>query len=144
MLGNAEGFRDAIRKMKRHCPADAAKIAAIESRGFILGSALAYETGRGLIPIRKRGKLPGRTVRSEYALEYGTDVLEIQEGAVASGEKVVVVDDVLATGGTARASCELVEKCGGVVSAVLFLIELADLEGRCRIEGYPFFAVMRL
>lgn len=112
------------------------KIVAIESRGFILGSALAMHLEKGFVMVRKQGKLPGETVRNTYDLEYGTDTIEMLPTSLEKGEKVLVLDDVLATGGTAAATCELVEKIGAEVSGCLFFIELDFLEGRNKLN-YP-------
>ena len=106
------------------------KIAAIESRGFILGSALAQKIGKGMVMVRKKGKLPGQTLSHSYDLEYGSDTIEILPTSLEKGEKVLVLDDVLATGGTASACCELVEKAGGETVGALFFIELGFLNGR--------------
>jgi adenine phosphoribosyltransferase len=111
------------------------RVVAVESRGFILGGALADRLAVGFVPVRKPGKLPWRAVRCTYALEYGTDSLEIHEDALAAGERVVVVDDVLATGGTAAATGELVERLGAAVAGYVFLVELAFLSGRARLAG---------
>ncbi|MCK4233115.1 adenine phosphoribosyltransferase [candidate division WOR-3 bacterium] len=113
------------------------KIAAIESRGFILGGALANRLQKGLILIRKQGKLPAKTIKEEYKLEYGTDAVEIHEDAIQKDDKVVIIDDLLATGGTALSSCRLIEKLGGKIESVLFLIELSFLKGREKLQGYP-------
>src|SRR5262249_27761061 len=110
------------------------KIVAIESRGFIVGSALADRLELGFVPVRKPGKLPGTTIRQTYALEYGEDCLEMHADALAPGEKVLVVDDVIATGGTARAAGDLVAKVGATVAAYAFLVELAFLDGRRRLD----------
>ncbi len=118
------------------------KIAAIESRGFIFGSALAYKLGIGHVPIRKPGKLPAETISEEYELEYGTDKMEIHVDAIAEGEKVLLVDDLLATGGTASASCRLIEKLGGSVVGLAFLIELPFLNGRKKLEKYNVHALI--
>ncbi len=105
-------------------------VAVVESRGFIFGSALAYNINAGCILIRKPGKLPAETISEEYSLEYGTDKLEIHKDAVEKGKKVIVIDDLLATGGTVAAACKLLTKAGGDVSAAAFIIELTELEGR--------------
>lgn len=137
LLGNAEAFAEAIRQM-----ADAVRdlgiqqIAAAEARGFLFASALALELGTGLVPIRKPGKLPYDTISHSYDLEYGTDTLQIHADAVQQGAKVLVVDDLLATGGTIDACCKLVEKAGGIVAACLFLVELVDLGGAEKIKNY--------
>ncbi|MCS7155695.1 MAG: adenine phosphoribosyltransferase [Bacteroidota bacterium] len=112
------------------------KVVSIESRGFVYGSVLAYRFGAGFVMARKRGKLPAETVAVEYALEYGTDAIEIHADAILPGERVLVHDDVIATGGTAAATVALVEKMGGYVVGCCFLVELADLRGRERLSGY--------
>jgi len=111
-------------------------VVGVESRGFILGGALAHQLGAGFVPVRKRGKLPARTIEEEYALEYGRDVLAIHEDAIRPGQRVLAVDDLLATGGTISATLRLVERLGGVVVGAAFLIELAFLKGRERLKGY--------
>lgn len=110
------------------------KVVAIESRGFILGSALAYHMNKGFVMVRKKGKLPGETISNTYDLEYGTDTIEMLPTSIAANEKVLILDDVLATGGTAKASCELVEKMGGKIQGCLFFIELGFLKGREKID----------
>ena len=117
-------------------------IAAIESRGFIFGSVLSYKMGVGFIPIRKPGKLPAEVISEEYSLEYGTDKIEIHKDAILPGQSILVVDDLLATGGTAKAACNLIEKTGGIVEAVLFLIELGFLDGRNLLEGYKVTSII--
>jgi adenine phosphoribosyltransferase len=112
------------------------KVAAIESRGYIIASVIAYKLHAGFIPIRKSGKLPAETIKKSYSLEYGVNELEIHKDAVASGEKILLIDDLLATGGTAAASAELIESLGGTVEAILFLIELQSLNGRKLLEKY--------
>lgn len=107
-----------------------------ESRGFIFGVPVAYALGKGFIPIRKKGKLPYKTIQVEYQLEYGTDVLEMHEDAIQPGQKVVIVDDLLATGGTTQANIKLVEKLGGEVVGLVFFIELDFLKGREKLQGY--------
>jgi adenine phosphoribosyltransferase len=114
-----------------------------EARGFLLGPGLARELGAGFVLARKPGKLPHDTVRAEYLLEYGTDALEVHSDAVAEGSRVLVHDDLLATGGTAKALCELVEQLGGTVVGCVFLIELAFLPGRDRLAGYDVQALVR-
>ena len=111
-------------------------VVGIESRGFIFGSVLAYKMGLNFVPIRKPGKLPAETVSEEYELEYGTDRVEIHADGVKSGQKVLIVDDLLATGGTAQASCKLIEKLGAKVETVLFLVELSFLKGRGLLKDY--------
>lgn len=116
-------------------------IASIESRGFIFGSAIANELGAGFIPIRKPGKLPYETLKQEYALEYGTDTLEVHKDAVSPGQKVLIVDDLLATGGTAFAALQLLRQMGAEVVGAAFVIELKALNGRKRLEGIDVSAL---
>jgi adenine phosphoribosyltransferase len=119
------------------------KVVGIEARGFILGAPVAYHFGAGVIPVRKKGKLPFDTIDEEYALEYGTASLEIHKDAVKPGERVLIVDDVLATGGTVRAAANLVERIGGTVCGIATLIELGFLGGRDRVDGYELFTLIR-
>ena len=118
------------------------KVAGIEARGFILASPIAYHFSAGFIPVRKEGKLPWDSVREEYDLEYGTATLEVHRDAVEPGERVLVVDDVLATGGTARATARLLEQLGADVVGISCLIELAFLNGRDKLEEYDFFSLI--
>jgi adenine phosphoribosyltransferase len=118
------------------------KIVSIESRGFILGSVLAYRLGAGFVPVRKPGKLPAETIRESYTLEYGEDTLEMHRDAIAEGDSVVIVDDLLATGGTAVAASRLVERRGGNVMELAFLIELSFLNGRKKLQPRPIFALI--
>jgi adenine phosphoribosyltransferase len=111
-------------------------VVGVESRGFIFGGALAHQLKAGFVPVRKRGKLPARTIEEEYELEYGRDVLAVHEDAIRRGQRVLVVDDLLATGGTMAATLRLVERLGGVIVGAAFLIELAFLKGRERLKGY--------
>ena len=120
----------------------ASKIVAIESRGFPLGGTIAYKMCVGLVLARKKGKLPGKTVIASYALEYGSASLEIQDSVISKGDRVWVVDDVLATGGTAFATAELVCQLGGVVDGFAFLLELSFLHGREKLKGYDVFSLM--
>jgi adenine phosphoribosyltransferase len=118
------------------------KVVGIEARGFILGAPVAYHFGAGIIPVRKKGKLPHETLEESYALEYGTAALEIHRDAVQPGERVLVVDDVLATGGTAQAAVSLVERVGGKVCGVATLIELDFLHGRDKLQGHDLFTLI--
>jgi adenine phosphoribosyltransferase len=118
------------------------KVVGIEARGFILASPVAYHFGAGFVPVRKEGKLPWESEREEYELEYGSAVLEVHKDAIRPGERVLIVDDVLATGGTARATAKLVEKLGGKVIGVACLIELSFLNGRDALAGYDFFSLI--
>jgi adenine phosphoribosyltransferase len=138
LFADAEGMALTIAGLKRMMmPYLPSKVIAIESRGFIIGGALAKELGAGLVLVRKRGKLPGKVQRIEYELEYGRDAVEIHENAITPGETCVVVDDLLATGGTCSAACELVERLGGHVSACGFIVNLPELNGHERINRYP-------
>lgn len=112
-------------------------VAAVEARGFIFGSAVARALNVGFIPLRKKGKLPGKTQSVTYDLEYGTDTIEAHADAVKKGSQILMVDDLLATGGTMAAACQLVEKLGGVIAGLTFLIELSDLPGRKKLSKYP-------
>jgi adenine phosphoribosyltransferase len=118
------------------------KVVGIEARGFILASPVAYHFGAGFIPVRKEGKLPWESEREEYQLEYGTAVLEVHKDSIRPGERVLIVDDVLATGGTARATARLVERLGGKVIGVACLIELSLLKGREAVADYDFFSLI--
>jgi adenine phosphoribosyltransferase len=132
-----EGFRAAVDEMAdRYRDAAVDVVVGIEARGFIFGGAIAYRLGVGFVPARKPGKLPAETVRAEYSLEYGTDAVEMHRDAIARGQRVLIVDDLLATGGTAAAAAKLVEELGGEVVAVAFLIDLTFLHGRDRLAGY--------
>jgi len=136
-------LKESIEIMKKSCIGKQIDlVAGIESRGFIFGSLLASELDVGFIPIRKKGKLPCKTVSEEYELEYGSAVLEIHEDAVKEKQRVLIVDDLLATGGTARASANLIEKLGGVVEGFCFLIELFQLKGRKKILNHDVYSVI--
>ena len=119
------------------------KVVGIEARGFILASPVAYHFGAGFVPVRKKDKLPWQTEAAEYSLEYGTATLEIHADGVAPGERVLIVDDVLATGGTSKATAELVERIGGNVVGIACLIELDFLNGRDKLDGYDLFTLLR-
>jgi adenine phosphoribosyltransferase len=137
MLASPEAMQAATDQLAALDFGQVDKIAGIESRGFLFGVPLAMKLGIGFVPIRKPGKLPAQTRRVEYALEYGTDAIEIHEDAVAAGERVLIVDDLLATGGTMGAAAELVQACGGEVAGCAFVIELAFLQGRsAKLAGH--------
>ena len=142
VLADPAGLDAAVKGLAELSPADIDVVIGAEARGFLLGPALARELGAGFVLARKPGKLPAETVRAEYVLEYGTDALELHTDAVASGARVLVHDDLLATGGTARTLCRLVEQLGGVVAGCGFLFELAFLPGRERLEGYDVHALI--
>ena len=118
------------------------KVVGVEARGFILAAPVAYRLGAGFVPVRKPGKLPWRTESEEYALEYGVDRLEVHADAVTAGEQVLIVDDVIATGGTARATVRLVERLGGTVAGLAFALELTYLAGREKLEGYDIVSLV--
>jgi adenine phosphoribosyltransferase len=118
------------------------KVVGVEARGFIVAAPVAYRLGAGFVPVRKPGKLPWRTESEQYALEYGVDSLEMHGDALAAGEEVLVVDDVIATGGTARATARLVERAGATVTGLAFLIELTYLAGREKLEGYDIVSLV--
>jgi adenine phosphoribosyltransferase len=119
---------------KRYVGLKIDKVAGIESRGFIIGAPIAYELGVGFIPIRKKGKLPAETIGCDYALEYGTDRIEIHTDSIIDGERILLVDDLIATGGTAEAAVQLIEKCGGIVVECAFVVDLPELGGKKRLE----------
>ncbi len=143
MLQNPEGLKLSIHELM-HCleGLEFDVIAGAESRGFLFGMPLAYNKSKGFIPIRKKGKLPRETVEKEYALEYGTATIEMHKDSIFPGQRVVLVDDLLATGGTAKAAIDLIEQLGGVVVKVLFVIELAGLKGRDKLQGYDVDSVI--
>ncbi len=144
LLSDAQGFRDVVDALGApYMGEDIDVVVGIESRGFILGAAVANLLGCGFVPIRKPGKLPAKTVRETYALEYGTDSLEIHADALVSGSRVLVVDDVLATGGTAGAAAKLVKDLGGNLRALAFLIELDVLNGRSKLNGEEVYSILR-
>ena len=135
LLGDAKGLKKAIKAMaKPFEDADVDAVAGIEARGFILGGAIADRLGCGFIPIRKKGKLPWKTIGQEYSLEYGVDVIEMHEDAVAPGRRILIVDDLIATGGTAEAAVKLIQKSGGKIIGATFIIDLPDLGGVKRLD----------
>ncbi|MCM8821311.1 MAG: adenine phosphoribosyltransferase [Candidatus Omnitrophica bacterium] len=144
LINNNALFAESIELFAKQVPSDTTKIVAIESRGFIFGGALACKLNKGFVPIRKFGKLPCKTLKHTYALEYGQDTIEIPADAFGPNEKVVLVDDVLATGGTAAAACSLIENANARVKKVIFLIELKDLNGREKIKKYDIFSILSL
>jgi adenine phosphoribosyltransferase len=144
LLANPAGLALSVEYMMQ--PFRSQRINAVigaESRGFIFGTAVAQGLSCGFVPVRKPGKLPSATQAVEYELEYGTDRLEMHNDALKPGEPVLVVDDLLATGGTLAACCELVEKCGGKIVGVVVLIELSDLQGRNKLKDYPIYSVLK-
>ncbi len=144
LLKDSSALADAIDLLaERHTGKDIAKVVGIESRGFILGTPLAYLLGAGFVPVRKKGKLPAETYSATYELEYGTDHLEIHKDAIEPGETVIVIDDLLATGGTAAATVELLGACGANIAGMDFLIELVDLGGREKLKGQDIFTALK-
>jgi adenine phosphoribosyltransferase len=142
LLADGEAFSECTSELAVHMPDDIDAIVGIESRGFLFGAALAQLTGVGFVPIRKPGKLPADTHAIEYELEYGTGVLEIHRDALSKGHKVIVIDDLLATGGSAAATIALIEKLGAKVEACLFVIELDFLAGRKRLSPIPVHSIL--
>lgn len=143
LLQNREGFQRVMKLLRKECSGDIEAIVGIESRGFIFGATLAANLKVGFVPIRKKGKLPYRTAKITYQLEYGTETIEIHKDSIRPGEKVVLVDDLLATGGTAAASAKLIENLGGKIIKILFLIELTDLKGREKLKKYNLFSLIK-
>jgi len=144
LLHDSESFREAVDILSdKYRNEEIDLVVSAEARGFILGACLAYKLGVGFVPVRKSGKLPYEVEKAAYELEYGEDALEMHRDAVREGDRVLVFDDLLATGGTARAICQLVEKPGGKVAGICFLIELTSLKGREKIKDYPVFSLIK-
>jgi adenine phosphoribosyltransferase len=144
LLKDATGLQLTVKSLADHYRNQAIdRVAGIEARGFILGAAVAYELGLGFIPVRKKGKLPAEVVGQDYALEYGTDRIEIHTDAIANGESILLIDDLIATGGTAAAACALIQSMGGNVQGCGFVIDLPDLGGRQLLEqlGHSVFSL---
>src|SRR5437868_8687958 len=143
LLADVDAFRFTVDAIADHyAGSNVDKVVGVEARGFIIAAPVAYRFGAAFVPVRKAGKLPWEIEREEYELEYGTDLLEIHRDAVDPGDKVVIVDDVLATGGTAAATIRLVEKLGGTVAGLAFVIELGFLKGREKLEGYDVLSLV--
>lgn len=143
LLKDPRALHGALELLEQHArPLRATKVVSVESRGFIFGSALADRLSAGFVPLRKPGKLPAPSLRQEYALEYGTDAIEVHRDAIARGERVLLHDDLLATGGTIRAAAQLVERLGGVVAGMSFLVELSFLNPRARLRNYDVFSIV--
>ena len=136
LFADARGFRMAVDQLLHPFAGDRIdKVAGLEARGFILGGAIAHQLSVGFVPVRKQGKLPGRTISEEYQLEYGEAVMEVHEDALQAGERVLIVDDLLATGGTCEAGIRLVERLGGEIIGCAFVIDLPELGGRARLDA---------
>jgi adenine phosphoribosyltransferase len=143
LLGDVDAFRYTVDAIADHAAGlTLDKVVGIEARGFIFAAAVAYRLGAGFVPVRKAGKLPWKTVTETYALEYGTDSLDIHEDAVAAGDTVYIVDDVLATGGTAAATCTLVERVGGRIAGLAFVVELGFLGGRAKLTDHDILSLI--
>lgn len=143
LLKDKDAFRTAIDLFyERYKNEKIDKVVSVESRGFIFGSVLAHRLRAGFVPIRKPSKLPAKTIREEYQLEYGMDAMEIHEDAISPGERILLHDDLLATGGTILAACRLVEKLGGKIVGLCFLIELSFLKGRDRLGNYDIYSIV--
>ena len=144
LLSNSEKFKEVIDGLvKRYSGKGIDAVVAVESRGFIFGGALAERIGAGVVPVRKKGKLPHKTLSATYSLEYGEDTLQIHEDALQTGAKVLLVDDLLATGGTMGAVIELVKKLKAEIIESAFVIELTDLKGRANLEGVPVYSMVK-
>ncbi len=144
LLQDPKAFHMAMDRLAAHyAGAGIEAVVGVESRGFIFGAPLAYLLNCGFVPVRKFGKLPSETVSVEYALEYGTNVVELHTDAIKPGQRVLIVDDLLATGGTVSASIELVEKMGGHIAGIAFLVELGFLKGRNRLNDHDVFALIQ-
>lgn len=144
LLQDPIAFRAALDRLAAHyADAGIETVVGVESRGFILGAPLAYLLNTGFVPVRKFGKLPSQTVSVEYALEYGTNVVEVHKDAIKPGQHVLIVDDLLATGGTVAAAIELVEKLGGHIAGIAFLVELGFLKGREKLPDQDVFALIK-
>lgn len=144
LIADGAAMRTLVQDIARRYADQVDVVVGIEARGFILGAAVAYELGLGMVPVRKAGKLPGETLKAAYALEYGTAEIEVHTDAFRAGERVLILDDVLATGGTAQATAELVERAGAVVSAIEVVLELAFLGGRDRLAGRTVHSILTL
>jgi adenine phosphoribosyltransferase len=143
LLRDGEAFREAVRTfVERYRDRDISAVVGIEARGFIFAAAVAHELGVGFIPVRKPGKLPYKTIRKSYSLEYGTDTVEMHEDAIRPGDRIVLIDDLIATGGTARAVADLIHECGGELVEIGFVIELDFLKGREQLKDYPVFSML--
>lgn len=145
LLKDAQGFRKVIDEfVQRYTSIPIDVVVGLDARGFIIGGAIAHQLGKGFVPVRKAGKLPAKTVSHEYALEYGTDKVEIHCDAINKGDKVLVIDDLLATGGTALAATTLVQKLGGKIVECAFVVELPELKGREKLEkeGHKVFSLV--
>lgn len=144
LIQNKEAFKKAVDLLaKKYKNKGFDKVVGVEARGFIFGAAVAIKIGAGFVPVRKKGKLPFKTISTTYELEYATDTLEIHKDAIFPGEKVLIIDDLLATGGTVKAVTELVNQLGGKISGIGFVIELVDLHGKDKLKEYPLYSLVK-
>jgi len=142
LIQDPEGLRESCDAFyNRYKDMQIDKIVGIDARGFIFGAVLAYKLNIGFVPVRKKGKLPYKTIEAAYTLEYGDNVIQMHEDAIEKGEKILIIDDLIATGGTIAAAAELVEKLGGDIVELAFVVELPDLKGREKIKGYKIFTL---
>ena len=144
MLQNPAAFASAVDQFREHFnPVDFDVIVPVESRGFLFGAPVAYKMGKPLVPVRKPGKLPSATHSTEYNLEYGSNAMEIHVDGISPGQRVLILDDLLATGGTLAATARLVEKAGGIIAGIGVVIELTGLDGRSKLKGYDLFSLVQ-
>lgn len=144
LIQNREAFKKSVDLLaKKYKGKGFDKVVGVEARGFIFGAAVAHKIGAGFVPVRKKGKLPFKTISASYELEYGTDTLEMHQDAIRPGEKILIIDDLLATGGTVKAVTDLVKQLGGKIGAIAFVIELVDLKGKEKLKDYPVFSLVK-
>ena len=144
LIQNKAAFKKAVDLLaKKYKGKGFDKVVGVEARGFIFGAAVAVKIGAGFVPVRKKGKLPCKTISTTYALEYGTDTLEIHRDAIIAGEKVLIIDDLLATGGTVKAVIDLVKQLAGKIAGIGFVIELVDLHGKEKFKEYPVYSLVK-
>jgi adenine phosphoribosyltransferase len=145
LIQNKSAFKKSVDLLvKKYKGKKIDKVVGVEARGFIFGAAVAHKIGAGFVPVRKKGKLPYKTISTTYELEYGTDTLEIHQDAITRGEKILIIDDLLATGGTIKAVAELVKQLQGKIIGIGFVIELVDLHGRDKLKEYPLHSLVKL
>jgi len=144
LIQNKDAFKKSVDLLaKKYKGKGIDKVVGVEARGFIFGAAVAHRIQAGFVPVRKKGKLPAKTISTTYQLEYGTDTLEIHQDAIRPNEKVLIIDDLLATGGTVKAVIDLVNQLGGKISGIGFIIELVDLKGKDKFKEYPVFSLVK-
>lgn len=144
LIQNKEAFKKAVDLLaKKYKGKGFDKVVGVEARGFIFGAAVAHKINAGFVPVRKKGKLPYKTISTTYELEYGTDTLEIHKDAIIPGEKILIIDDLLATGGTVKAVTDLVNQLGGKILGIGFVIELVDLHGKDKLKDYPLYSLIK-